>query len=561
MKKLGSILVFLVSISMLAAAPFSTSLLYDASFGNFWTQIDSAGSAGQGFLDLEGNYVFGGLTNLNKTQVISSTPPPGPLNLTLGTYIDAERPWSLYASLYNNPTPATSGGKEKMETFSTKTVGSTTHHWVDLDGQIKYFGRLADNTNNTFQYLTLLDDMIVGGKLNISTVNNSLFGWPNNYKGEMSVYYDAAAATAAPDPKLDYTIEEESRNFDKEFDFSLSSPIFVPGEKTDQTMNAAIGFGSENRNQRLTTTYSTPNNSTGNLEDVLHDDVTDKEGYFSISGMYKLDTESPFIDSTSKDFYYGGSLAINIKTAKYGTEVEKQDYSYTLSGSTMNKTKAKYTYNSVDRSLGGALDLNIQGMAGHRFSYDLGSGLHVIMTPEAQVGLRLENEVKLKQVETTSKNDTDNDGDVETTTVTTTEYFNTNSTFSDKSRSTFINMDLNPTCALQYQPEGWKLGLTYGAKVELGMQVEFQKSKPSYSETTTETTSGGTTTTTTSKTSPTTATSSRTIITWSSLLEHNFAMHFDLSEQARILADVSLTAGGGILDLKNFTIQSIIALP
>jgi len=566
MKKVVVLLFFVVLMGVLTAAPFTTSLLYDASFGIFETPIDAAGEAGESFLELDKTYFFGGLSNLNKNQVISATANTVavPLTFSFGSYVHSDLPWSVFTNFWHDPTAAGSGGKTVTESYSTKTVGTTNYTWVDTQTERKSYGRMADEIDDSAQFVMTIGEMVVGGKIRITSVNSSPLVF--NYKEETLNYVDDALPTAPPNTVVDYKRTIERRDSVKSFGTEITAPLFIPGDDFNQTISASVGFGTEHLGSRTwNITNTKPVKVPTTLTNTMHDDIKDKEGFFNVSGSYRMDTTSPFIDSNSKDFYYGGTLRITSRSKAYKTEVERQTYTYTLSGTTMTETPGNYTYNSQEHDYGASMDFNLQGMAGHRFNYDFGNGLTIAMDPRVNIALNVANQPSLKQVVTTVKTDSNNDGVVDTTTVTTVDYKNTVNDailgVTDKESITTYIIGIAPACALQFQPEKWKVGFTYGAKFDAQLQLTSEKTKQSYSYTETVTTTGTTSTTTNLEAYSGSTVGTTNTVQWISLLQHNFGIHVDITDNATLLADLSANVTGGILDLGRLTVQAIIAIP
>ncbi len=564
MKKSITLLFILCLGGLLLAVPFSTSVLYNTSNGLFTTPIDQASDAGQGFLDLDKTFIFGGLANLNQTRVISSTSNSSGTNtlgaVSLGAYFNTNRPWSLFTNLYHDSTSWFTGANSISDSYNTKTVGSNTQEWLSQRVETKYYGSLAKEVDDRAQYLTELNGMVIGGSIRIYNKDNSVIG--NNFSEKTTYYYDNAAAGVAPDVKADYTREEKQRRKANDFRMELRAPLFMPGEKVDQTFSAMLGFGSDdNGSGKREVTYSTPVKTPSSLTDVLHDDVKDKTGFFQIAGGYRQDMPSPFTKSESKDFYFGGNLNFTFYSPAYSTLNETQRYNYTLSGSTMNKAKSTYSYTSEERKFGLTSTMSISGMVGHRFSYDLGKGMSLKLAPEVGVYFSSYGDEKVKERTTITKSDTNNDGVVDSTTTVTREYENTNSALGDRDTNSLFIVDILPSCAFTYQPETWDVGFTLGTKLDMSMQYSTSKTKESYVKTTTKTESGGVTTTTTSDAYSGTLGLTTHSMEWVTTLTHSLSMNWDINENATLYADLTGTIGSGIFDFGRLTVQAVISLP
>lgn len=570
MKKVLMIAFCLVLGSIVMAAPFATSIPYVATGGIFTTALDDASSAGQGFLDLDKTYIFAGQANLNKEAVISNTTNALGVNnlgaVSLGAYFNTKNPWSIFSNLYH-PSTLDSwqiGGNTVNDTYLPKEVGTNTQKWMNTRVETKTYGSLASEVNDSAQYLMELNGMVIGGIVQIITKDDSISD--NNFKSTTTEYYDAADVGVAPDPKQDYTIEESKRRRINNFVLALSSPLFIPGEKVDQTFSTSLVFGEENvgaGSGKRTKTYLKPVKTDATFTNVLHDDTINKDTTFMIGASYQQDRKSPFVDSDEKDFYFGGSLNLDFSGKKVESLSEEQDYQYTLVGTTMNETKKKYDYTSTEEDFGISADLMLSALAGHRFSYDLGEGFIFALDPKVSLAFARSTNGKAKGATSVVKTDGNSDGVVDTIVTTEIEYADTSSTGGGGRVTTSLAVNLQPSCAFKYQPATWKVGFTLGSQLYLIMDLNRVQTKEAYNKTTTTTENivAGTSTTTTSELYSGSGASTTNTVDWVAHLQNTLSMNWNIAENVTLYADLSATVGSSVLDFGNFTVQTVISLP
>ena len=564
MKRTLLIIVVLCLGGILFAA---TSVLSSSSYGLFGTPIDAASNAGQGFLDLDKTYIFAGLANLEQTPVIDSTSNAGGVDrlggVELGAYFDSERPWSLFTDLYHDSSTWVTGSKSTTNTYGVPvSIGSNTYQVLSSTVERKNYGSFAEEIDDSAQYLTEMNGMVVGGMIRINTEDTS-GGAGSGYKQTTTRYYNAAGAGSIPDAKVDYTIEEEERRRFQDFRFDAWAPLFMPGEKVDQTFSAAIGFGSSNNGSgKGSKIHSTPVNSTPALTDILHDDVKDKARFFQVGGSYRQAMTSPFMEGETKDFYFGGSLHILFNSPAYETLNETQRYTHALVGTTVIRSDSTYSYASDEIKYGLNTSTTLSGHVGHRFDFDLGDGFSLALNPSVRVNLSRQGDEKAKSRTEITKTDTNSDGVVDTTITVTTEYENMSDpiTNSNRSISSAIKVDILPVCAFKYQPEKWKVGFTLGAQFDLSMEYTTIKQKVGSVSTTTKTESSAGTTIGVREDFYGSDRKTHTM-DWVATLNHSFSMNWDIAENATLYADLGATVGSGIFDIGNLTVQAVISLP
>lgn len=566
MKKVACFLVLVVLGTMVFADPFATSIMYNTSYGTLATPIDHASEAGRGFFDLDKTYIFGGLSNLNGTPAISVTDNVLGVNalggIQLGAYIHNETlPWSLFMNLYHDSTPWTMATKTVTPTVGTKVLpGGSSYDWVTKLVEDKTPGSLASEIDDSIQFLAEYRNMILGGRLSLFYIDRS--NPALNYTKKTTDYYDTAIVGVKPNPSIDYTTEERLKTNNHDFFVLLQSPLFIAGDRVDQTAEASISFGAINDfSIEKTETFSSPNSTLGIYTDTLHDDRKQKTNLFGLGGYYKQDLVSPFFRGDTKDFYFEGTAGLLFGIPVDKALEETQAYNYTAG---ITKTTHQYYYLSTENKVALTLDFDLMGSVGHRFDFNLGKGLALHLDPKLsariQAGSVNGRLIERKEVE---KKDNNNDGVVDEVTTTTTTFSGVSANgLANASNSMVLGLSLRPSCALHYQPEKWRVGLTYGAHVMLDMTYMLTTEKQGKATSVEVNEKGGVTTTTTVESLIGMGSDkSKHDIAWSASLMHALSLNWDISDNARLYADLSLTIGSGIFDLGNLTVQAIISLP
>ncbi len=559
MKRLAGILFMIMATVSLSAQPIS--FLSQSSFGLFTNELDASMEVGSDFLDLEDTFIFGGLTNFQQMGIESQSSRLS--TITAGAHVDGEMPWSGLLSLdITNPTNLVANTSIDTFNYDTQASNGVPLPWIEEQEKTTYAGKMADTIRNSYLFVTELDGNVIGADLGIFIDNSNFDPSTNNFDRTTTYYYDASATpgTTEPDPEVDYTVHEQKSTKDNSSTVSLVVPYYIPGTDAETTYTGILDISSSDLSSTVRTSYSDTADSSFTETDILHDDTKLSAFMFDIGGMMEKKLPSLF-GGDDKDFAYQVFGTIGLSFMQQSEITESLEKVYTAGSPAVDST---YNKDTIDKISTPSLKLQLFAGASHSFSYDLGNGINLKMRPSAQVGLvsygsNLVSMLKEKvEVDTTDKND---DGEIVEGTdrivTTTTTYTNTTILGTDKERITSLDLALEGTCALNYQPEGWKVGFTLGSNMGWYSSAYITTSKMStWTETEVDNDAGAITTTVTKGDSGN-GNSSDLVFFRRPMISNDLCINVDIAENFSMYVKFN---GVELTDIGNLTIQSIIAL-
>jgi len=557
-------LLFFLSGGLLFSQQFSpgiSSLESDSSFGIFWNVLDYVSQPTAKFGEYENDYLFGGLSNLNKQALTIDT-----FNAAAGDpywagfYKAGDMPWSVFAGLYHD------GGSSLSDqtdyTYGADVFDTDTYTWTTSKTEIEYDNRMFDQLQDKTQFLIDIGDgMITGLYVNLDLIDNSVVA--NNYTETETVYYDPDGndvdTTARVNPAVDYTrtAEETELATDKTYNFGI--PFFMEDGDLEHSVRLGLGFNSVDNSTTFSEEYTAFKNTISALEtDTLSNDVIDKNFDTTIDLNYSL-TMPALFGGEDNNLYLSSNVDYVIHSGEYSVELHEKDYDMPGDGT---KTLIGETIIIEERTLSGYADFNISLGASHSFRYEVGDGYNFGFMPGFTLGYDLTptSPLALEKIVYTNKVDTTGDGTYDAIDqVITEEYSNTDDTFGGKTTNSTFTVSFSCPVAFQAQPEDWFMGLTLGSRPQISYASTVTKTAAGSYKTTTEDNLGGTTDTVEDNT----ANSDTKSVThaWNVQADYNMGVFFDLSENVRFDVDVSGALASGIWDFTNLTVQAIVAIP
>ncbi|MCF7933295.1 MAG: hypothetical protein K9M84_08430 [Spirochaetia bacterium] len=421
---------------------------------------------------------------------------------------------------------------------------------------------MADTIRNSYLFVTELDGNVIGADLGIFIDNSNFDPSTNNFDRTTTYYYDASATpgTTEPVPEVDYTVHEQKSTKNNNRDVRLKVPYYIPGTDTETTYTGILNIASTDLSSTVRTSYSDTADSSFTETDILHDDTKQSFFMFDIGGMMEKKLPSLF-GGDDKDFTYQVLGTIGLSFTRYSEITETLVKDYTAGTPAVDST---YDKDTIDRATTPSMKVQLLAGASPSFSYDLGNGITLKMRPSAQVGLLSSSPdlvAMMKEKVEVDTTDTNDDGEIVEGTdrivTTTTTYTNTTILGTDKERNTSLDLALEGTCALNYQPEGWKVGFTLGSYMGWYSSAQIITSKMSTWTETEVDNDAGTITTTVTKGDSGNGNSSDLVFSRRPMISNDLCINVDIAENFSMYVKFN---GIELTDIGNLTIQSIIAL-
>lgn len=568
-----------------------TSLQSDFSYGVFPNALDSALTvvetpASTGFSKLTRPYIFGGISNLEKTSTIGAAAFGVGSPLWLGLYENTPRPLSAFLGLYQTAGQAGSDNKVVNTTATVAvTSGSTTtnYNYATQKQETVQYGTPYSALDDQAQLLTTLSGINLGLFLH---ANMSDVGVPaNNYKQTVTNYYNAAAAGAKPQPAVSDTTVSTSTAKNVDNTITVGVPVFLSTGQISHYGSLQAILGYTNTSTDATSTGSVPKDPAAGAGSYTNTEVNGASQHAHVTG-FKLAYRAylpPFGPglfggpNTGDWFFAGADATFNIHAQDYHFQDITQLYNY--SGPSTSPTRGTRTEVTPEATgtYSGALDLSANATAGQTFYFDLGAVGKFGLAPALTVGYSAAQTSSaagntgnpLTKVVTVQHTDADGNGDFtsngDTSTTITTEYANTTGVpgaTANLITTRTVSASVALPVALKVQPQGWWIGFTIGAKPVVTFTDTSVNTATSYAAktTTVNKTVGTGVTSTTVTTLPDAGSVTTTTPGWTVALDHNLGVHVDVTDRVAFDVDVSAAVDSGIWDLRNLTVQGHVAL-
>ncbi len=534
------------------------------------------------FNTLRNDYFFGGLSNFNWTNPFPLTAISTTLPITVGFYKHGKMPWSIIsAGLANTTSSGLSNGT--TITTTTKTTGTaptlTNNTWVTQTTNEQYKWLDAAELDFGGQFLIGIDgiDIGLGVKYYLDQNHNNTAGsvaaWASNNRTEtQTVYYDQAAATAAPDPAVDYTITSTWNQPDTLSEIYLAVPFMM--QLNNIGLYASTSVDIVNYDGTTYSTVAAPTDPTTKIYSNPHstgpgatytnieaNSLVDKKQTISIAGSTAL-TFPPILKGNKNNKFvigFSGEADINKRGPVVDTYTT-QVYNYAGGGATPTaSTRSEFEETT---NYNGFLLYDIAASVAHYLYFDFSSAvLGFAPTLSTTIGTPASYATSkyYKTTQTTiTRTDGDNDGaftsaadSISTTTIT---YSN-----NDDGNPFVVKVSVILPASLKVHPKGWIFGMTFGANVKVDYTVQFVTDNQDTQTTHTVITdgTGNTTSDTTTTAVSGTYSTSKTTQNWSFINQNLFGLNFFLPGNATL--DVILNTSN-LFNFDSLTAQLVIPI-
>ncbi len=545
---------FLLSVVLLVSAgmAFNQTVVVDDSFldiesirsqasaGLFDNELGAAVSVvederGPRFTELEHDYLFAGLGNLNEVEA-TDTHTGALFNPVLfGLYRTGESPWSLFSGVHVD------GRGDRSTNVLTNDVQSETDGDVDWDWTRRHEVQetiLREQFRVPVQYITALDGMNLGLRLHLQSTGGQRVRTQDDY------FYNDADAGEEPDPQpaaSGTTTERDGRNIG----VGIEVPVFMGQGGFGQYLNPGVFVSWD-------ATGSSRETEDWEFFDDLdpaHDplNVTERDSRSRDVDLdmwawldYAMLMEPMFGENERNRFRIEAMLGTRYTTQLHSSEVTQTRM--TFDGDDVDEGD---TVTNVESwSYQGAFDLNLAGGASHSFYYDVGDDAEFAFRPGAGIGLSMEplgprtrltfreREFEAPEEEVTEE----------------TEYAARDRRFS-------VSTDLELPVAFTAHPEDWIMGFTISGTPSVSHTWDidriYQQEEASFVRTV-----DGDVVTEEYYQEPKGRWETNHI--WTFAADYALALHVPVTERAML--DVELAGGtdGSLFDLNQLTIQAIV---
>ncbi len=581
MKKFLFLIFFMVSaIFVFSQNTGITSILGDVSEGVFTNELDAAVSvdgmlsSGPDFRSLQHDYLFAGLTNIEKTQLQNTYSHP----FWAGFYKAGPKPWSFFGTFEAKSTGGNQTGGTTYTQGPAVTVHSgsngTLYQWNNSASTTKYTAnRLFDTMDMAGQYLFTLGGINTGVFASMALDKDSDIQ-ANNFEQTVIHYYNAAAANTKPDPKEDYThtITKTERDSDVS-EFVLAVPLFIPDGDSSQMLNFGITFTALDNSKTRAEDY------TGKPQAIpawsgFSTYVTDDEKRVLFTGTlnaaFKLKKKGVWGKNPKDRLFFTGSCGLVVGGLQYEKEQAQKTFTALGGGAAITSAYNSYVHDYEYKGTP-SFDISLNGGAGHSFYFDLGSGVELGFSPDASIGYELVLPQYIKTATQVAKTDGNSDGDYKDaadfvdTKVST--YSNTsidsNGNFIDAAIKNKITTEITMPMSVSFTPPKWPITIVLGSKPSVSATMTFTGTKTSTVKSVTTRVDGtgtsipGTYTTNAATTDETSTFST----TYSMSATHNIGFSMPINDAVRIDVSLDASTGTSIFEFRKLTAQTIIALP
>jgi len=559
MKKIVLVsLVFLAVLTPGTAQNFNySSLALDFSANLFPSPMDQALNAadlgyGPAFGELDHNYLFGGIANLNTDTAVSSGGAPA----IIGFYREGDMPWSFVSSKDFTGISEASGNTTPAYGAAV-TNGGVTYPVLNSISVVDNMTRLFATLTTQFQYLTVFGDLVSGLYFSLHMTNNASAA--ANSTTTQTFYYDSSTTpgTTVPVNSQDYrtttTISDKAASV---LDFTVAAPFYLRGGSLSHSGN--LSFASRTVDNGTTNTETLTPISTNALASATYNTNTtvDKTSRMTIDLDYGLMMESFLSNHKESRFKANANAELIFYGGKSSISNVNQDYSITAGVLSTNETRAEVlTTDTITSNMG--FDINLG--ASEQIYHDFGDMITMGLMPTLFMGFdrahtvgNITQRVVVDKADGNGDNLFDNVADTITTTTTT--YTNTGSNMAALVSSDTITFRFSLPTALKFHPEGWICGFVFSNTPTITFAGTTTTTKTSVNTQTVATIqgdgSGATTATTNPESSVVTSTKNNS---WNVDNTATLGAEFYLPGDIILMVQIN----GNLLAPESFTIQAV----
>ncbi len=566
MKKFSVLMFLFISISSFLVAQNTgiTSIFYDSSFGIFDNELDWAVNVGSDFTGLKHDYIFGGLTNLEKKSLSTNTSfDNGGGTLWGGYYKSGDDPWSIFSGFTASDSSGNQSGGTTYTAGAATTDGTTTWQWDQVVTDTNYTAnRIFDSLGFAGQYLFMLNGFNTGVYLGISIIDSSTQA--NNYEETQNWYYNSTGAAVAPTPLLDFTRKITKTAYSRNSTYTLGVPLYMEAGEISHTINTVLYVSHNNSSSSTVDTCTAPADATRNITNTIKNETTDTDTFIGLSGDYLYTQPGIWGSNGDNELFVSAGFSGNIDMPSYSTALTTQAVSYAGGGAAgVNGTRND---DSESRDFKSGVDFSIFAGAGHSFYYDIDSAVNFAIKPYVSLEFSMDNDTLLDSKVTIDRQDNDSDGAFTSAAdriiTTTTTYTNTTKYSSNNTPYIDISTTIDFPVAATISPEKWPFYITLGSRAEIGIVNTINFTKTAVNSVHTVTVDG--TGTTVSDTTVQAVSSDETSVVNTSVsiaANHNIGLTMPIGDYTKLDISLDMSSAMNILDFKDLTAQVIIALP
>jgi len=562
---LTAVLLALVVTGAFAQTTGLRSIESSVTAGLFGNELDASLTVQEtgnkpDFSELDSNYLFGGIGNLNQLGNLDVFGATSGDPLWLGFH-NAESPWSLFVGTYLLGTPPENVNEVALTTAPGTDADGNPVEYVAEEQVFEGDGTLFDEYEQQAQFIMPLGGMNVGLGVAIAVDNQrdagslgtsiglggagesivSGGGLFDNFTYTSTGYTNTASP---PSPEADWseTLSASSANGSTAV-VAVSVPVFLDGELS-HLLVPTFSFDMTNNSRSYSESYGNGTTApfAGATFNVDSQEVTNRVTDLSISVPYELVTEG-FGDNPANEFSVGATPRVTMGFGTFNDSFTAVNTTFPADGSasTANNTTVTTISNDYSAALGFGLDVS----AANSFYFEPAPIVEFGVAPTGFVSVA--SDPTDYQIVSSDSTVTTVDG-TETANVTTTYANNDGGT--PLSRDLTVGFGVSLPTGITIAPNNLPFEIMMGATPSISADVTWT------------TTQQGTVTVTNNVTE----TSSTTIvgapgttrdIDYSVFSIHRFGLGFDFAETVRF--DVLLT--GNLLDFNTLTMQGVIALP
>lgn len=529
---------------------FYSAGLFDNALGAASSVIEDGSNIG--FSDLNSNYLFAGLGNLNAAQATATLDEAANFDLDtpllFGMYRNAATPWSLFSGVHVEGNRVRNVAvAETVEQDTTVTDGDTDTDYEWISQRVTTDTITREDYRIANQFITQLAGMNTGLYLDLAVTGG------DKTTTVTENYFDETNATTIPDPQRATTQTTVATNGGVLF-VGLGLPVFLEADGLGHYLNPQVVY----RRDATASTTGTTEWETFDLEagtvgvntvdDSTKDVTTDLELVLDYAAIMPAMFGEHDRNRLRLDAMAG--VALEARSAA----VDDRTTIRTFDGTTVTDGNTETITSTTDYQ--GAWDFGGMVGASHSFYHDVGAGVEFAFEPGVTVGLSTTPTGGPRLVRFEEDDQTvDNNGDNVTRTQTTQEI-----EYAARNRTTILQNSLSLPVALRAHPEDWVFGFTISGTPSvvhtMTSTTTYSDQRASQTDTTVTTTGADPSVTNTTVTEVTERERARnTVHTWGFEVEHRLGINVPLSEQASL--DIGL--GGTLLDLNNFFIQAVVA--
>ena len=458
-----------------------------------------------------------------------------------------------------------------VPTYSTKPVisGTTTTDvpWISSSATTGFTDVfVTDFWTTQFQGLTRIGPAVVGLQFFMNKDNQAgdVTGAEAFFsETTTTVYDDTAGAGVNPNPLLDYTRTETTRNIDPlgplpvagaaglyafTTDIRFGVPFAMKTGALDHRAALGLAFESTDASAEYADVESAHTYNAGGAavnEDALT--VVSTPGTSRLTLDYEL--RLPAGSSAGNEWRAGASLGLDVNSDKYS--YDHVDRNYNLSVLAAKTGIAGGTHERSISTYSSTLDFDLNLLGSRMFEFAIGSGITYRFAPTLGLGVATTSngEQALETGRVSYTQVLDASGVYNGAAYARTTIAVTGSPASTQS----LGLGLALPMGLKVKPTGWPFSLMFGAEPSMNLTMTRSTTAGTTSTATVDTVTGGTVTATTitpTISTPVTTTENR----YRFSEEHYIGLSFAFGSGVRL--DAALI--GSLLDINTFVIQAVI---